>query len=133
MPASKKVTSEKSLRRAFARIWPRGKITKTLVTPSMVEKRARELALVAGRRAGQVNDTDREAAKRELLEPIRPTSRPSDRPFPAGSPWGSPPASVGRRTKRIRPTDDQISKELVEEGVYEAEHDQMVRARRAGK
>lgn len=133
MPASKRTTSEKSTQRASSRIWPRGKITKSLVTPRMVEKRARQLALIAGRRAGQVNDTDREEAKHELLEPIHPSSRPHDRPFPAGSPWGSPPASVGRRTKRIRPTDDKISKELVEEGVDEAEHDQMVRSRRAGK
>ena len=133
MPASRRTTSEKPTRRPAAKIWARGKITKSLATPGMVEKRARQLALIAGRRAGQVNDTDREEAKRELLEPIHPTSRLADKPFPAGSPWGSPPASTGRRTKRISPTDDKVSKELVEEGVDEAEHDQMVRARRAGK
>ena len=133
MAASKRTTPGMPTRHVASKIWPKGKITKTLVTDQMVEKRARQLALVAGRRAGQVNDTDREEAKRELLEPIHPTSRPSDKPFPAGSPWGAPPTSSGRRTKRIQPTDDRISKELVEEGVDEAEHDQMVRARRAGK
>ena len=133
MPASKKTTVEEPTRRTASRIWPRGKITKSLVTPRRVEKRARELALIAGRGAGRVNDTDREEARRELLEPIHPTSRPTDRPFPAGSLWGSPPASTGRRTKRIRPTDDQVAKELVEEGLDEAEHDQMVQARKAGK
>ncbi|HEX5222229.1 MAG TPA: hypothetical protein VFZ59_21930 [Verrucomicrobiae bacterium] len=106
---------------------------KSLVTPGMVEKRARQLAKIAGRPARRVTATDREEARRELLEPIHPTSRPTDAPYPAGSPWGAPPTSAGRRTKRIQPTDDRISKELVEEGVDEAEHDQMVRARKAGK
>ena len=133
MPASTRTTPGNPIGRASAKIWPRGKITKSLVTPGMVEKRARELAKIAGRSARRISNTDREEAKRELLEPIHPTSRLSDRPFPAGSPWGSPPASTGRRTKRIRPTDDQVTKELVEEGVDEAEHDQMVRARKAGK
>jgi len=133
MPVFKKATSIKPSGRTSSRIWPRGKITKSSVTPGSVEKRARQLAMIAGRRAGQVNDTDRDEARRELLQPVHPTSRQSHRPFPSGSPWGSPPASTGRRTRRIRPTDDQITKELVEEGVDEAEHDQMVRARRAGK
>ena len=106
---------------------------KSLVTPGMVEKRARQLARIGGRPAKRVTGTDREEARRELLEPIHPTSRPNDAPFPAGSPWGAPPTTAGRRTKRIRPTDDQITKELVEEGVDEAERDQMVRARKAGK
>ena len=133
MPANKRTIASAPARRTSSKIWPRGKITKSLVTPGMVETRARQLALIAGRRAGQVNNSDREEARRELVSPIHPTSRPSDKPFPAGSPWGGPPTSAGRRTKRLRPTDDQITKELVEEGVDEAEHDQMVRARRAGK
>ena len=135
MPVAKRTTIETPtpMRRRGSKIWPGGKITKSLVTDKMVEKRARQLALIAGRRAGQVNDSDREDARRELLEPIHPTSRPSEKPFPAGSPWGGPPTSTGHRTRRIRPIDDQITKELVEEGVDEAEHDQMVRARKAGK
>ena len=132
MPVSKRTTSGMRPRYASAGIRPRERIAKSSA-PRTVEQRARELALIAGRRAGQVNEMDRDEARRELLQPIHPTSRPSDKPFPSGSPWGAPPSSVGRRTRRIRPTDDRVTKELVEDGVDEAEHDQMVRARKAGK
>jgi hypothetical protein len=133
MPASKKPATEKPTGPTSSKIWPRGKIKKSLVTPGMVEKRVRQLARIAGRPARGATKTDREEARRELREPIRPTSRPTDAPFPAGSPWGAPPTTAGRRTPRIQPTDDRIWKELVEEGVDEAAHDQRVRARKAGK
>jgi hypothetical protein len=132
MPASKRTTSRPAARRTTVTSRVQGKITKPAVTPRMVEHRARELALIAGREK-QVTETDRVEAKRELLGPIHPTPRVSDDLAPQGSPWGSPPASAGRRAKRHQPTDDQISKELVEEGVDEAEHDQMVTARKVGK
>jgi hypothetical protein len=128
MPASKRTTSRPAARRTTITSRVQGKITKPAVTPRMVEHRARELALIAGREK-QVTETDRVEAKRELLGPIHPTPRVSD----DLAPWGSPPASAGRRAKRHQPTDDQISKELVEEGVDEAEHDQMVTARKVGK
>jgi hypothetical protein len=111
-----------------------GKITKPLVTPRMVEQRARELALIAGRTSKQITATDRREAKRELLGPIHPTARTKDAPLPVTAPWGSPAVSAGRRTKRTPPADDeQLGKQLVEEGVDEAEHDQMLAARKAGK
>ena len=132
MPVSKRTTSRPAARRLTVTSRVSGKITKPSVTPRMVEKRARELALIAGREQ-KVTDTDRAEARRELRGPIHPTPRASDSPLPQGSPWGSPPASAGHRASRNQPTDDQISKELVEEGVDEAEHDQMVAARKAGK
>ena len=131
MPASKRTRSEKPIRPGASKIWPRGKITKSLVTERMVEKRARQLALIAGRRAGQVNNSDREEARRELLEPIHPTSRLSDKPFPAGSPWGAPPTSAGRRTKRIRPS--ASTRNGCAEGIKQGmDTDQDVRTRRGG-
>ena len=110
-----------------------GKITKTKITSGMVEERARQLALIAGRTSKQVTGSDRRQAKRELLGAVhRKTSvRPEE--GLSGSQWGAPPTSSGHRVKPARLRDDQFTKELVEEGVEEAEHDQMVAARKARK
>ena len=108
-----------------------GKITKTAVTNGMVEKRARELAAIAGREPNQVNDGDRYDARRELLGAVHPTTGGADEPFIVAGQLDSPPTSSGRRKKPLLPQDDQITKELVEEGVDEAEHDQMVQERKS--
>ncbi len=96
----------------------------------MVEQRARELALIGGRTSKQITASDRWRAKRELQGAVRPSSRARDEDTLRGSPWGSPPSSSGHRVRRNRLHDDQFTKELVEEGVDEAEHDQMVAARK---
>lgn len=132
MPANRRTSaSPADSRRRTARV--QGKATKPLVTPQTVEKRARELARIAGRGANRVTESDRRQAKRELLGPVHPTSTARDESsIPAGQ-WDPAPTSTGRRTPRAMPRDDQTTKELVEEGVDEAEHDQMLKARKSHK
>jgi hypothetical protein len=111
----------------------RGKLIRSTVTVERVEERARELALVARRTSKQVTGSDRRQAKRELLGASYPASRAGSEETRSGSQWGSPPTSSGRRVRSVRPHDDQVTEKLVEEGVEEAEHDQMVAARKSGK
>jgi hypothetical protein len=114
----------------LARHGVQGKITKPRVTAGMVEDRARELALIAGRSVREITTSDRREARRELLGAIHPTSRRKDRRTTDTAQWDAAPVSVGRRISRRLPSDDQTTKELVEEGVDEAEHDEMLCARK---
>ncbi|MGH7951733.1 MAG: hypothetical protein ACREFE_07410 [Limisphaerales bacterium] len=104
-----------------------GKIMKTLATPQMVEERARELAVIAGRGRHHVMDSDRAQAQRELLGD-ESADNPADEPNIVGSGMGAPPASRGRRIKRHLPTDDEDEIRTVQEGVNEAEHNEMLEA-----
>jgi hypothetical protein len=98
------------------------------VTEEMVQKRARELALISGRQ--NVLDSDTEQARRELLgeerlnpPPTRAESLPEDQR------WDPVPASTGEKTPVTPPPDEQtFAERLVEEGVEDAEQDQMVKA-----
>jgi hypothetical protein len=100
------------------------------VTPAMVERRAREIAAIDGRSAREVRDEDRATARAELLGNARPldAEAPEDSINGARRPDGTP-GSTGQHTENITPKDDQNTIELVEEGVEEAEHDQMLAAR----
>jgi hypothetical protein len=86
----------------------------------------------ASKKIASEKSARRVSAKVRLRKKITKSSV-TDESSPAGSPWGSPPTSSGRRTKRIQPTDDRTTRELVEEGVDEAERDLMLRAQRARK
>ena len=109
-----------------------GKITKNTVTEEMVEERARELAAIAGRNPNKATDSDREDARRELLNPIHPSSD-LDETGPGTAPWDPVPGTQGEKTEAVGPRDDRTTEQLVEEGVDEAEHDQMVQARKSRK
>ncbi len=113
------------------------------VTRNMVQKRTRELALIAGRVPPQVSQADYDQARRELtgesdldrqdaiLDAIPETKR-----------WDPVPGSTGRQVPEA-PSEDEDdegrseTEQLVEEGVKEAGLDQMHQAakeegRRAG-
>ena len=98
------------------------------VTREMVLKRAKELALINGRE--QILESDFEQAKRELTreehltrEPDRIESLPEDKR------WDPVPESMGKEAPKIPAPDEQtFAEKLVEEGVEDAEHDQMSRA-----
>lgn len=93
----------------------------------MVEDRARELALIAGREPNRVTASDRIQAKKELLGDDSGDAAIDDTGItPSG--MGAPPTSTGSRTERHLPTDDQTEIQTVQEGVDEAEHDEMVQA-----
>jgi len=107
------------------------------VTHEMVHARARELALIAGRGPLDASQADYEQARRELtggqdidaqterLESLPETKR-----------WDPVPGSDGHQAPES-PNEDEDeegrseSAQLVEEGVNEAEHDQMLQAARA--
>ncbi|HEY1790438.1 MAG TPA: hypothetical protein VGJ73_19985 [Verrucomicrobiae bacterium] len=100
---------------------------RTLVTSEMVEHRARELALIDGREANRVTASDRIQAKKELLGDDSADAAMDDTGI-AASGMGAPPTSTGRRIEPQLPTDDETAIQTVQEGLDEAEHDEMVQA-----
>jgi hypothetical protein len=104
-----------------------GTITKPIVTPDMVEDRARELALIAGREPNRVTASDRIQAKKELLGDDSGDAAVDETGIVASG-MGAPPTSQGKKTEPQLPTDDQIEEQMVQEGLDEAEHDEMLQA-----
>lgn len=104
------------------------------VTERMIEKRAEEIALINGRSPKHVQPTDVEQARRELLgeERLSPrenfveTVHESER-------WREVGYGAGHRAPKTEAHDEQTdSEKAYEEGVGEAEHDQMVQATKEG-
>ena len=106
------------------------------VTDEMVEKRAIELALINGRAAKDVSETDYAQAKRELtgesdMEPEETALEELPQTVP-GDPF---PDSTGRQVPNSIEDDEDgegrsIGEQLVSDGLNEAEHDQMLQAAR---
>ena len=107
------------------------------VTPEMVEARARELAAIAGRVPPQPSQVDYEQAKRELTgEPELDAQEAALESIPESERWDPVPGSTGSHTPESLGEDEDSegrseSAQLVEEGIKEAEHDQMLQAARA--
>ena len=97
------------------------------VTEDMIEQRARELALIAGREPNRVIGSDRIQAKKELLgDDSADDAMDEENIMPLG--MGSPPTSTGKHTKNYLPKDDEVEIQMVQEGVDEAAHDEMLEA-----
>lgn len=99
-------------------------------TEADVRKRARELALIAGRDPGQVLDLDLEEARRELTgeERLVPPPTPAEE-LTEDQRWDPVGESEGHREPTVPAPDEQtFAEKLVEEGVEDAEQDQMLRA-----
>jgi len=109
------------------------------VTGEMVEARARELALIAGRVPPQPSQVDYEQAKRELTgEPDIDIQEAALELVPESERWDPVPGSTGHQTPDTFGEDEDSegrseSAQLVEEGINEAEHDQMLQAARAAQ
>jgi hypothetical protein len=107
------------------------------VTPEMVEARARELAVIAGRVPPQPSQVDYEQAKRELTgEPDIDILDQVLESLPESERWDPVRGSIGHHTPESFGEDEDSegrseSAQLVEEGIKEAEHDQMLQAARA--
>ncbi len=109
------------------------------VTPGLVQTRARELALMAGRPASEVSPADLAQAERELtggpdldrldavLEALPETKR-----------WDPVPGSEGQQAPES-PSEDEDdegrseTEQLVEEGAEEADRDRMLQAARLAR
>lgn len=104
------------------------------VTHHMVRQRAGELAIINGRTAQDANENDWDQAKRELTG--NPDESPSDailNAAPESERWDPVPGSTGHQARESASEDEDgdglsASAQLVEEGVAEAEHDQMLQA-----
>jgi hypothetical protein len=102
------------------------------LTDDDVEKRAREIALIRGRPADQVSEADREDAWAELRGERLPEPSDSDGES-RGALSRDPSEPVGIPGRQVA-TDEGESDEanverLTQEGVEEAQHDQMLAAR----
>ena len=107
------------------------------VTREMVLARARELAIINGHSPDHVLESEFEQAKRELTggSDIDPQEEALES-MPESERWNPMPGSEGRQAPEFSDANEDDegrsqSERLVEEGVQEAEHDQMLQAARA--
>jgi len=109
------------------------------VTPAMVEARARELALIDGRGSSEPTEADYQQAKRELTgEEEIDAQQENLESLPESEAWDPVPGSTGRQAAESLGEDEDAegrseSAQMFEEGISEAEHDQMLRAGEAGQ
>jgi hypothetical protein len=104
------------------------------VTQDMINKRAKELAMLSGRVPPVASPADYEQAERELSGGTElDKQEEAIEAIPESERWDPVPGSPGIQVPEI-PSEDEDeegnneSAQLVEEGVHEAEHDQMVQA-----
>jgi len=106
-------------------------------TRKMVRERAAELAVINGRSAQDVSKSDWEQAKRELTGAADADAQTvALESAPESERWDPVPGSTGHKVP-TSPGEDEDEEgrsdgeKLVEEGVAEAEHDQMLQAAKA--
>jgi hypothetical protein len=104
------------------------------VTRKMVRERARELAVINGRSARETSKSDLAQAKRELTgkEDIDPKTAALEA-APESERWDPVPGSTGSKVPVAASEDEDDegrsdNELLVEQGIAEAEHDQMRQA-----
>ena len=107
------------------------------VTPAMVEARARELALINGRDSSKPTKADYQQAKRELTgEEEIDLQEENLESVPESEDWDPVPGSTGGQAADS-PSEDEDAEgrseaaRMYEEGISEADHDQMLRAAEA--
>jgi len=104
------------------------------VTRAMVRARAIELAVINGRRAQEASKSDREQAQRELTgEPDTDPKEVALESAPESERWDPVPGSTGHKAREAPSADEDEegrsdNERLVEEGIADAEHDQMRQA-----
>ena len=107
------------------------------VTPAMVETRARELALIDGRDSSKPTEADYRQAKHELTgEEEIDAQQENLESLPESEAWDPLPGSTGHQAADSLGEDEDAegrseSAQMFEEGINEAEHDQMLRAAEA--
>ena len=107
------------------------------VTSEMVEARARELAAINGRPPSEPSEADYQQAKRELTgESETDPQEESSESIAESDGWDPVLGSTGRQAADSLGEDEDAegrseSAQMFEEGISEAEHDQMRRAAEA--
>ena len=104
------------------------------VTRKMVRERSVELALINGHAGQGVSEAEREQAKRELTGDSDADPKETVlESVPESERWDPAPGSTGHQAPES-PSEDEDdegqseSAQLVEEGIAEAEHDQMLQS-----
>jgi len=99
-------------------------------TPELVEKRAREIALIDERDPNEFTDSDWDQARRELLgTEVIAAAEDTDEVADGTSERNEVPGETGHRAPRPGLEDDEtLGAQLVTGGLEEATHDQMVEA-----
>ncbi len=103
------------------------------ITREAIERRAVELAVIDGRTAEQVTEEDRRRGRLELQGAHLPDATTDDAPASGGlSRDPAEPRSLAgsRAPLRSGPDEQEAPERLALEGVEEAQHDQMLAARR---
>ena len=107
------------------------------VTPAMVEARARELAVINGHGSSGPTKADYQQAKRELTgEEEIDLQEENLESVPESEGWDPVPGSTGRQAADSLGEDEDAegrseAAQMYEEGISEADHDQMLRAAEA--
>jgi hypothetical protein len=102
-----------------------------------LEARARELALIDGRDSSKPTEADYQQAKRELTgEEEIDAQQENLESVPESEAWDPVPGSTGRQAADSLGEDEDSegrseAAQMYEEGISEAEHDQMLRAAEA--
>jgi hypothetical protein len=101
-------------------------------TSEQVEQRAREIAMIDARDPDEFTDGDWDAAKRELLGAAAPAPPEETRENARlDEEWEVVASDSGHRVPRNGDGEDEtVGEQLVAGGVEEANHDQMLEARR---
>jgi hypothetical protein len=103
-----------------------------VASPDVVEQRARELAIIAGRAGSDYTEEDFRQAKRELTQEPQPDDEEMEEnalPFEPGS--GDVLGGRESQAPNFGGDDEtSIGEELVREGMDEALHDEMLEARK---
>ena len=101
-----------------------------VASPDSVERRAREIALIAERDPEEFTDADWDQARRELLgSQANNAPEETDENAEVVEEWNVVASSTGHRAPRVE-DDENLGEQLVSDGVEEAVHDQMLEARK---
>lgn len=105
----------------------RGRITKSPATPDSVSERARELSLIGGHYPNRPTRANLQQARKEMVGDDSGDAAADD-PNIAAQRLDKRPFSTGTKVRTKLPKDDQTTERTVQEGIDEAEHDEMVAA-----
>jgi hypothetical protein len=103
------------------------------VTRDMVIQRAREIAFINGRPPNRYSTEDFLEAKRELTGlGSNGAEHAEEEPIAGLTSWDEEPGTLGHAVETTAAADEQtVAEQLVEQGVNEAEHEQMVEGARS--
>lgn len=106
------------------------------ISSTDIERRARELADIDGRSGAEITDADLARAEAELMGTVLPATSVEDEEADAASTRDpSEPLSINGKEIPLRegPDEEKAVERLALEGVEEAQHEQMLAARRRAR